>query len=671
MNRRLFVGLAALALAALLALAIVTQADEGPPAGEAGSSAVLVPAGPAADAAAGLTGGPQVSLPTQAPLVPDAPSAPEALAGTASLRVHVDCDAQRASPVGIALLASDGNQHAYVTITGSEHAWTDLWPGRWELQLTGTGWELSETVVQLAAGQPAEVQVRPRNRIAGQLITVPSGRPVPLATLAFECASVPDALDGERNVFTPPEVQVLAPDGRFDLAGINLALGGLPWESVVVRARAAGLLEAESERLHFQPSPFWSGVIVGFPDPVLIGRVQAADADHGAVPVAEAEVCLVTAETTLDDVSLYGDWVMVNEGRRSLARTLSTTITDELGAFAFGPNATAPVVSQVRLLAYHAGYRILLSPPFELDQKAPASAHELLLLRGGRIHGRILVPRSAPGGAPLAEPRQVQLLALDDTGAIRGNSRDLEAWPLDDTSPPDQSVHEFDVEGLEPGRYRVAARLQLAATADRPDGGTAVLMQNVVVEAGARTDVELHHGAGSGTGILRGEVRLPEGRELELGQVALVQPADISSPLAGTTLQPDGHFVFEGLAPGEAQLVVMTRFADGLAFTTAPVRIVPGENPVARLRLDVPEVRLAIAAIHHGRRLLLGGSTGDPVFDGFLAQGRLALDAPSTGMASIFGLLPGTYQLSAEGPAPLEVPFELPPGRAVVHVDID
>jgi hypothetical protein len=605
-----------------------------------------------------------------------ASAAAQSLASSGTVRVEVHESAQRASDV-FAQLRSDGAEEAAFSAKIEDFKeWSGVPAGKWQLTLSGLGWAADPDHFELVAGQRQIVQITPRNRASGLMVATRTGRPVTRATLTpqlFHGESKDLAVEAYTET-TP--VNVIAPDGHFALAGFNPPYGQQDFRFLVLDGNAEGLLEGRSDPLPLQPEPFWTGVVIAFPEPILTGRVRGTDPDLGDVPVPNAGVQLVPVNFSLGKplfISGTASWSDQD------LQPLATTTADVEGAFAFGPVSRAGTVLQARILVTAWQWRPLLSEPIEIDQLAAPRSMELRLQRGGRVHATLHVPllpetSSAPK-QPVLRPESMSLTWLDPPeGATvpHWGAMPMKVEPSDDSQA---ALFIFDEGGLPSGHWRLDVTLSPAESVHGTNLGLQSITTEVQVVDGQRTDVELKLPADNGGAKVTGTVRLPEDFAPDVFEAALAAAPRDGRLLAPTVYGPvsaDGQFELPDAPAGDWTLVISASTAGrrDIAFVATFVHVGTSSPPPIHLDLTRPVVDIQAGPSTRGHRLTLGGRCGDPVLDAAIAAGNLAVRPDSNGVARILGLLPARWTLTSDGSPPAQVNFELVSGAAAVRVEL-
>jgi hypothetical protein len=605
-----------------------------------------------------------------------ASAAPQSLASSGTVRVEVHETAQRASDVFAQLQADGAEQPAFTATVADFKEWSGVPAGKWQLKLTGLGWAADPDHFELVAGQRQIVQVTARNRASGLMVERRTGRPVTRATLTpqfFHRGSEDSA--AEPYTETPP-LDVTAPDGHFALAGFNMPTGPNEFRSLILDGTAEGLLEGRSEPLAMQPEPFWTGIVIAFPEPVLRGHVRGTDPELGDVPVPGADVQLVPVNFSLDKplfISGVASWSDQD------LQPLATTTADVEGAFAFGPVSRAGTVLQARLLVTAWQWRPLLSEPIEIDQLVAPRSVELRLQRGGRLHATLHVPlqpatSSAPR-QPVMQPTDMSLTWLDPPAGATVPHCGAMPMKVEPSGDPEAALFIFDEGGLPSGRWRLDVTLSPADS----DRGSNLGLQSIITEVqivdGQRTDVVLELPSDKGGLKVTGTVHLPEDFAPDLFEAALAgAPHDgkLPAPTVYGPVSADGHFELPDAPAGDWTLVISasTSGRRDIAFVAAFVHVGTTSPPPVHLDLTRPVVEIQAGPQTRGHRLTLGGRCGDPVLDAAIAAGNLAVRPDTNGVARIFGLLPARWTLTAESDPPAQVDFELTSGAGVVRVEL-
>ena len=678
MRARLLVVGGTLALLACIVLLLRTGDEDAPPSPDlraardtAGGDGQL--AGDAAPAAA-----------PQGALLPGfTPAAPSPIqAGTGSIVVERIADGLIVREPGVRVRPADtADDRPYAQVPGQKR-FNALPPGTYAIDLAGSAWIAEPALVPLAAGAEVRVVLRPATVFAGLVLAGRRARPLDSAWLRLEACAPPAGdrqFDASAALF---KGDVTLDHGAFRLVAFDIPQSNVAFRHLRLLATAPGWFEAAAPDVPLLDTLHFTGIVVVLPGPVLTGRVLAPDDVTGNIPAVGAVVQVVLPETTAVQVSVVDGLPLLVDSLRRTVPPLAQVATDARGEFLVPPLADGPDVRVVRLLASAAGCRPLLTEPFELDQLAEPANHELLLQAGTRLHGtlrvRLVQPRlasAAEGADPppaVATPRNVLLRSLDapDPHAAVGHAVTPRRLPSPE-SDPDVAHWEFDAPDLEPGRWLVTAHFDLPAEADLPALAPQSLVQSVTLVEGRRTDVTFTFPVEQGATV-RGLVRLPEGLDVTLAEVGVAPSGPWQQPLAGAPLRADGRFEISGVPPGDHDLFAFARTRGNIALgvTSQPLRV--DERPVPSRDLDLsrPEVRITVAEPLRARRLVLAGETGAASFDTWLAMRRAWVVADANGSAHLFGLLPGSYRLTAEGNPPLTLSFELPPGRDVVHVDV-
>ncbi len=678
MRARLLVVGGTLALLACIVLLLRTGDEDAPPSRDLRA---------ARDAAGGyepLAGdAPPADASQDAQLPGFTPAAPSPIqARTGSIVVERVADGLIVREPGIRVrLADTADDRPYDQVPG-QRRFDALAPGTYAIDLAGSAWIAEPALVNLAAGAEARVALRPATVFAGLVLAGRRARPLDRAWLRLEACAPPA---GDRRFAVSAALfkgDVTLDHGAFRLVGFDIPRSDVAFRHLRLLASAPGWFEAAAPDVPLLDTLHFTGIVVVLPAPVLTGRVLAPDEVAGSIPAVGAVVQVVPPETIPVQVSVVDGLPLVVDALRRTVPPLAQVTTDAHGVFLVPPLADGPDVRAVRLLTSAAGCRPLLTEPFELDQLAEPADRELLLLAGTRLHGtlrvRLVQPRLASAAEDadpppaVATPRNVMLRLLDapDPHAGAGHAVTPRRVPSP-ASDPDVAHWEFDAPGLEPGRWLVTAHFDLPVEEDLPALAPQSLVQSVTLVGGRRTDVTFTFPVEQGATV-HGAVRLPEGLDVTLAEVGVAPSGPWQQPLAGAPLRADGRFEIGGVPPGAHDLFAFARTRDNGALGVTSQPLLVDERPVPARDLDLsrPEVRITVAETLRARRLVLGGETGAASFDTWLAMGRAWVVAGADGSAHFFGLLPGSYRLTAEGDPPLTVPFELPADRDVVHVDV-
>jgi hypothetical protein len=596
-----------------------------------------------------------------------------ALTALATVRIEVDEAAQRASPVFAALTLEGAEKPAFSGEVGEFREW-GVPPGRWELSLTGTGWLADVAQFELAVGGRQVVRVTARSRVAGLLVAARSGRPVEHATIT------PRFLHGEpgklRDYFETPSLVVDAPQGHFALAGFNLPSGGSDFSFAVFEATSEGLLDAKSDFLPFQPAPFWSGVVIAFPDPILTGRVRGTGPDLGDVPVPGAWLQLVGEDVGLANFVLSGGGAFPTPGGPA---PLGGATADVEGAFSFGPLPQAPTVLHARILVTADQWMELLSDPIVIDQQTTLHDVELRLHRGGRVYATLRVPLAASTGPgprnPVARVESMTMTWLDSPPGMTPSTRAPMARQVIPSGDPEQALFEFDEGGLSAGRWRLVVPL---APNDSGTGHPLIeqmIIKEVEVLADQRTDVLLEYPSDKGGLTLAGTARFPDDFVPDSFEVFLMGPPEagrLSTPVAYVRGNTGGEFELHHVPVGDWTLVTFaaTLQRRDIAIGASFAHIGSSSPPPLHVDLTHPQLLIHAGETTRSRRLLLAGHCGDPILDASIAAGRISVRPDVNGDARIVGLLPARWTLRAEGEPPAQVDFEIPAGAGIVRVEL-
>ncbi len=688
MRARVLVVAGALALLACIVLLLRTGGEDASP--SPGPGAPHDAAGPGADPAGGGTPEPQAQDAWLPGVLPSEPSPLETDPGAIVIERVADGLVVREPAVRVRL-EGNADDRPYRPIPGSWR-FDNLPPGTYAIDLSGAGWLASPATVPLAAGEEARVELRPASLCSGLVLAGPRARPLDRARLRLEAYAPPDgsrSFDVSAKLF---EGEVALEHGAFRLVGFDIPPGSVTFRSLRLLASAPGWFDAAAPDAPLGDSQQVTGLVVVLPGAVLAGRVLVPDGAGGHMPGVGAVVQVVAPEVGASQVAVADGLPQVIDATGRSVAALARVVTDEHGEFLVPPLEDGARVRDIRLLAAAEGCRPLLTEPFELDQLAqPIAERELQLQAGARLHGtlRVRLVQSrlaadaansdagvdAAGAAALpavATPRDIMLCRLEATGPAPGVGQAVTPRSVPTpASDPGVAHWEFDASGLEPGTWLVTAQLDLPTEADLPPLAPQSLVQTVTLAEGRRTDVTftfpVEHGA-----TVHGSVRLPEGLDLAVAEVGIAPSGPWQQPLAGAPLRADGRFEVGGVPPGHHALFAFARSRDhsALAVTSQPLLVDADPVPARHLDASRPEVRITVAEPLRPRRLLLSGQTGDPSFDTWLALGRAWVIAGADGTARFFGLLPGSYRLTAEGDAPLVVAFDVPAGREVVHVEV-
>lgn len=463
---------------------------------------------------------------------------------------------------------------------------------------------------------PAEAGAEPDSlppSFEGRVVSRTTGAGVPGADLTFSRGGVAaSARAGPSGAFRflPPE------EGRWLLAAVT-APGYLPfapeWGHSPVQLDARKGRHVRGVEIHLAPAE------------EILGRVV----DGEGAPVSGAEVRLLGASGEAALVSIPDRFVSDGSGEFRFAAPQGSLVVARKAGL-------APGRAEVDLLAIANGRLTVEIGPAHSPFGAP-----------GRISGRVV---EDPGGAPVPG---ALVVAQAGRGALAG-------FPAGQTISLSDGT--FALEGLEPGRYWLAARAEgrAPATAGRVAPGT--------------SDVVLSLGAG---GRLRGCVR-------DASSGAPVAPFTVLVYDRGRTLfrslqrsasvvDASGCFALDDLRPGPAAVVVS-------APTHAPSAEVPVE--IAGDREAVTDVALQAGGRLTGIVRTLG--SGRPI-----PGARLAVEGALSDAASTFPVLAeattgpdGTFALSglprrfsvlaaaAGHHARIAGGVEVPPGGAAGPIEI-
>ncbi len=341
-----------------------------------------------------------------------------------------------------------------------------------------------------------------------------------------------------RSAGGPPRPPLKAREARTDASG-RYRVGGLAPGRARLAARAPGLappsLEREVETVR--------------------GGAARADFEFGAGATVEGRV------VDEQGAGLAGARVAAEvEG----VFTPYETTTDAAGAYRIaGLPATAAVIR-----ATLAGHAPAGSARLGLVEGATAGGIDLVLARGARIEGRVVLADGTPAGRA-----QVRLW---DPG---GGSVDAVG------AGPDGR---FAFEDLRAGVYRLTASFPGQLDAES---------RAVGVAPGPPAGVELRFGRGAGA--VRGVVVDGQGRPVAGARVEAARPGDPERRVHAVT-DEEGLFGLDGLEPGLTELHVRDPAAEGASAETIH-RVVasgPGSRPTPLvLRLERHDGRLEGAEI--------------------------------------------------------------------------
>jgi hypothetical protein len=404
-------------------------------------------------------------------------------------------------------------------------------PGTYRLLVEATGFPLAARgPVQVPAGELTIPLAGEGRAIAG--VVTRAGAPAGGATVRL-------AAEGggpERRTRT-------GPDGRF-------AVTGLGDGAYALRAEQDGGVSL-TERGVSAPSTQPLSLALG-PAQAVRGRVT----EDGARPATGVEV---RAE---DQALPPGE-----DPLPAVART------DGAGGFGLGPLPPG----RYRVTATGEGFTLRRSVSVDLRQPGPGEAIALELLRGARLLGRV----TTPAGAPIAGARVRCAGAEVDDLAVRAGVLPLAAEAAamppgaapavgDAQSTVTDSRGRFSLDGLVPGRYRIA----VVHDGYQPLGTEAVVQAGEARDLGALALVQGFP--------VRGRVLDEAGAPLEGARVAVSAGAGGATGLPGAVTDGAGQFAL-ALAPGRYRV---TATAEGRGTATAETEAESGgAQPALELRL--------------------------------------------------------------------------------------
>lgn len=429
----------------------------------------------------------------------------------------------------------------------------------------------------------------PQGALEGRVLSVETGLGVPGAELTFEksatAASARSDASG-RFTFAPPQ------PGAWRLAAAS-AQGFLPFapewgHSPVVFQSAAGR-RIRGVQVFLTPAIDYLGVVLSPPPE--------------PAPVRGAEVRLLGASA----------------GDQALLPLRDRFATDERGEFHF----QAP--DNAALEARHPDFA---PGRAQVDFSARVS-HRLVIALGprkgsapqaGSIAGRVVDPRASPVAGALV--------------SAAPEAQESDENPSSQTTTDAQG--RFRLEGLEPGRYRVAAQ---------QEGWAPALRSGVSAGAG---DLLLELGEGA---KLVGSVRDVAGQPIPSFAIRVLHrdgPLRLERAYSGARFDPQGQFEIAGLPPGPA---LVSASAPGFAESKAlEIALVASPAPAARADLVLSAgARLTGRVVERGTRRPLAGARvqveGWSSGAGAAAPTHLSAATDASGGFAIAGLRAGKVSL--------------------------
>jgi protocatechuate 3,4-dioxygenase beta subunit len=223
--------------------------------------------------------------------------------------------------------------------------------------------------------------------------------------------------------------------------------------------------------------------------------------------------------------------------------------------------------------------------PFEINE-GDATGLVIKLRRGASISGMVSIEGSSDRAA-LAKISQLRIIAYAESEELSAPSYGQGQLVSADGS--------FHIGGLRPGKVRL-----MLGGWPPPKGFSLLRVERDGVEQRAGI-MELAAGAqvtGArlvfeyGTGIVRGQVRVEGGEFPEESRlyISARRPSQTEPSLPGTEVDARGHFVMEGLPPGEYQLRLAGRLgANGQRFmpVTQNVNVTNGQETTVTLTIDL------------------------------------------------------------------------------------
>lgn len=560
---------------------------------------------------------------------------PAPLVARASLVVRAPADVQFARQALVELRRpADGWSDVRGLATPSGGTWRELLPGRYELRVKGTAWDVVPSGIELQGGDESSAELRPRLLLSGRVQGARSGRPV----TAFRVSPMRTGSDGKPQPLLPAEVS--SPDGRFAIAGLEPQAGPPPETFHVVITVPGRRGFVESEPLAAPPGPEWTQLVVRVPEPAVVGQITVAGAP------AQAEVRLVDGDLGPEalDVSRFGG--ITSAGPRVAAWVSDAERSGPDGRF----ELELPWMPEhrVRLVALAAGALPGMSAPFLLPSEGPPLEVSLELQPSGRIAGHVRVPARRDGGDfPAVYP--VDVSATPVGAAAGGPARVAGIMPAFDVpghpSQAGDTQVPFLVDHLAAGEHELRIHLRPADPTGVRSLGPRTLTARVLVQGGATQHVDLDYDAPASGPVLRGRVVFPAApRVPQAGAIMAIPGTDSIDSDNWATIANDGTFEIPGLAPGRWLLVAFGGGVGEALLGAAEVDTARAASSEPILDLGRTGLQVLGPPGNMGRDVWITGTTSMPAFDRVLAaQSSHALDAE--GRLTVHGLPPGRYEV--------------------------
>jgi hypothetical protein len=294
------------------------------------------------------------------------------------------------------------------------------------------------------------------------------------------------------------------------------------------------------------------------------------------------------------------------------------------GAFAIASERSG----QARMVAYAADHALAWSEPFELVSGTELDVGTLVLSGGARLQGQIVVSQDP---RDRIQPRCVAIEPFDGSPI---------SVKLDDG-------HEFAVEGLEPGAYRVSveAEVPVSFREDQREQ-IPVSTEHVHLEPFESKHLVLGCGATLAGVTVRGRLSVPDER---LTRGGLVLIGDDGEPRRLAILREDLSFVVPDVPAGRFSLAAIGEDPGGSVAGAACIELVieAGSTPAGvSLSLDGPRLELQ-APGYPSTFAWIEAQTGSAALDRFLGRNPIRTD--ERGRFEFVALPRGTYGIRIDG----------------------